>query len=269
MRSALFVPGTRPDRFGKAAQSGADVVILDLEDAVAPKFKSQARDALNVYAKQQPEQPLWVRINAADTPWFDDDLAVCSGLDHIAGIILPKAQPGSARHVASIGKPVIPIIETARGLQLLAETARVAGVERLTFGILDLAAELGVRKETPAEQFVLDHTRFQVLVASHANELAQPLDTVYANFSDTDGLQRRATAARDLGYAGMLCIHPRQVPIANQTYTVSADEIAWAKRVLQQFEAAGEQAFRLDGRMVDLPVIKRAQSIIDAAALQN
>lgn len=264
MRSALFVPANRPDRFPKALASGADAVIVDLEDSVAPDAKPAARDALARYAADHPKDRLWVRINDGSTPWFEDDLALCRELSAVAGILLPKAQ--AAEHVYKVsgaGKPLIPIIESAQGLRVLDKIAEANGVERLTFGILDLMVEFGTRPGTEGAERVLDQVRFQILQASRMHGLADPVDTIYADFSDDAGLERAAVLARDMGFGGKLCIHPRQVPVVHQVYRPLPEELDWARRVVEHAERTGEYAFRLDGRMVDLPVIESARRVLE------
>jgi len=264
MRSALFVPANRPDRFPKALASGADAVIVDLEDSVAPDAKTAARDALARHAAEHPQDRLWVRINDGSTPWFEDDLALCRELSAVAGIFLPKAQ--AAEHVYTVsgaGKPLIPIIESAQGLRVLDEIAQANGVERLTFGILDLMVEFGTRPQTEGAQRILDQVRFQILQASRMHGLADPVDTIYADFSDEAGLESAAVLARDMGFGGKLCIHPRQVPVVHRVHRPLPEELDWARRVVEHAERTGEYAFRLDGRMVDLPVIESARRVLE------
>ncbi|WP_346952284.1 CoA ester lyase [Castellaniella sp.] len=264
MRSALFVPATRPERFSKAIASGADAVIVDLEDSVAPEQKAAARRALEQHAHEHPEESVWVRINDGTTPWFEDDLALCRTLPSVVGIVLPKAQQAEHVYIVSgAGKPLMPVIESAEGIHELARISAANGVVRLSFGILDLMVELGTRPGTQAARLVLDQLRFQILVASRMHHLAAPLDSVYPDFSDPEGLTAMATVARDMGFGGMLCIHPSQVPVVHQVYQPSAQDIDWARRVLAHVEKTGEYAFRLDGRMVDRPLIARAERIAE------
>jgi (S)-citramalyl-CoA lyase len=264
LRSALFVPSTRPDRIPKALASGADAVIVDLEDSVAPEHKSQGREALARYAHEHPDEALWVRINDGSTGWFEDDLALCRSLPSIAGIVLPKAQKAEHVYIVSgAGKPLMPVIESAAGLRELDRIAAANGVARLSFGILDLMVELGTRPGTPAARFVLDQMRFQILTASRMHGLAAPLDSVHADFSDLEGLAAAAGMARDMGFGGMLCIHPAQVPVVHAVYRPSDEDVDWARRVAARAEESGDYAFRLDGRMVDRPLIERARRILE------
>ncbi|WP_322996655.1 CoA ester lyase [Castellaniella sp.] len=267
MRSALFVPASRPDRFPKAVASGADAVIIDLEDSVAPGAKSAGRDALANYAEAHPDEPLWVRINDGTTPWFEDDLAVCRSLPSVAGIVLPKAQTADHVYIVSgAGKPLMPAIESASGLRVMDRIAAANGVVRLTFGILDIMVEFGSRPHTEGAGRVLDQVRFQILQASRMHGLADPLDTIFADFSDAAGLTQSAELARDMGFGGMLCIHPSQVPVVHQVYRPLPEELDWARRVVDHADGTGEYAFRLDGRMVDLALIERARRVLERAA---
>lgn len=267
MRTALFVPASRPDRFSKAVASGADAVIVDFEDSVAPEDKPAARDALERHVAQHPDERFWVRINDATTRWFEDDLRLCRSLNAVRGIVLPKSQ--EADHVYAVsgaGKPLMPIIESAAGMQILSSIAQANGVVRLSFGMLDLMVELGTRPGTAAAQVVLNHVRLQILIASCEARLAPPLDTVHPDFSDLEGLAASARVACDMGYGGMLCIHPAQVPVVHRIYQPAPEDLDWAQRVVQHADQTGEYAFRLDGRMVDLPLIERARRILERAS---
>lgn len=266
LRTALFVPATRPDRFSKALASGADAVIIDLEDAVELDAKERARGELADFAAAHPDASFLVRINDGATPWFEQDLAVCRELPNVAGIILPKAEsPEQAYSVVGAGKSLIPMIESARGVQMMGEIANVQGVRRLSFGLLDLMLDLGVAPDTPSAALVLNQVRFQILLNSRMHGLAAPLDSIYPDFSDPVGLSAMARQACDMGFCGMLCIHPRQIEVVHQAFQPSNQDLDWARRVMTQVEQSGSVAFKLDGRMVDLPVIERARRIVARA----
>jgi (S)-citramalyl-CoA lyase len=266
LRTALFVPATRPERFAKALASGADAVIIDLEDAVEHETKERARTDLADFAAAHPNVSLLVRINDGSTRWFEEDLRVCRELPNVAGIVLPKTEsPEQAYSVVGSGKPVIPLIETARGVQMLDGIAGVQGVRRLSFGLLDLMLDLGATPDTPSAGLILDHVRVQVLLRSRMHGLAAPLDSIYPDFSDEAGLAAAARRACDMGFCGMLCIHPRQIPVVHEAFQPSQQELDWARRVVAQAAQSGAAAFKLDGRMVDLPVIERARHIVARA----
>ncbi|MER1968824.1 CoA ester lyase [Castellaniella sp. GW247-6E4] len=263
LRTALFVPAIRPDRLPKALASGADAVIVDLEDSVPRDEKITARRHLSEFALAHPDERFMVRINDGTTVWFDQDLALCRELPNVVAIVLPKAEAARHVHIVSgAGKPLMPVIESARGLRNLDGIAGAAGVWRLSFGILDLMLEFGTRPGTEGAARILDQIRYQILLHSGMNGLPPPLDTVYADFSDLEGLARRIAVARDMGFGGMLCIHPTQVPVVHEAFRPSADELDWARRVVDEAGRSGAQAFRVDGRMVDLPLIERARRLL-------
>lgn len=265
VRSALFVPATRPERIAKALATGADVVIVDLEDAVAETLKIEARDNLERFLRENPEVSIWVRVNGALHAQHVEDLELCRRYAGVAGVLLPKAE--SARELegaAACGKPVWPIIESALGLQRLEEIARAKGVERLTFGALDLGLDLGLASGTAAAERILDQARYAILLHSSLADLAPPLDSVFPNFQDSEGLARHTADIRDMGFGGRLCIHPKQVEVVHATLMPSEEELGWARRVMDGF-AKGEAVFVVDGQMVDMPVIRRALRLLARA----
>ncbi len=198
VRTALFVPASRAERIPKALASGADAVIVDLEDAVEHLAKASAREALCDFLGTQPQARVWVRINDASTSWHDDDLKACRGKPAVAGILLPKAESlAQVRHVAQTGLPVIPILETARGILNAAEVAGTPGVARLAFGSLDYGLDLGVAPDTAGAETVLDQARVQVLLHTRSAGLAPALDGVFPGVEDQDGLSAAAARAAD------------------------------------------------------------------------
>ncbi|PZQ63078.1 MAG: CoA ester lyase [Sphingomonas taxi] len=249
----LFVPADRPERFEKAARSGADAVILDLEDAVPPGGKDAARAALHAGFT---DLPVIVRINAAGTPWHEDDLAALARLP-IAAIMLPKAGHGAALARVAAVAPVIALVETVRGIAEVRGMASGGHVARLAFGSVDYAADLGCDHVRSA----LAAARAEVLVASRLADLPQPLDGVTTDVTDPAATQDDARHARALGFGGKLLIHPRQVTPARAGFRPGGDEIAWAERVL----GSGDGAAAVDGAMVDEPVRLRARRLLDRA----
>ena len=261
-RSWLFVPATRPDRFAKAAASGADRVILDLEDAVAPDEKADARRGL-MTATIPRDVPVYVRVNSALTPWFEEDLGVARTLA-IRGVLLPKAD--SAAHVEralAVIAPeqvVVPIIETAAGLWNVLEVARCPRVERLVFGALDFTLDTGIHDADGA----FDAVRSRIVVASKVAGIAAPVDLVTLAIDDQEQLRRHAARSRSFGFGGKLCIHPKQIPITNDAFRPSDEEVAWARAVLDELSSRPEDAvFVHRGELVDRPVIQRAKQIIE------
>ncbi|MBI6941813.1 CoA ester lyase [Pseudomonas putida] len=264
VRSALFVPGSRPDRFAKALAAGADAVIVDFEDAVEEPLKRQARANLAAFLQAAPQPAVWVRVNAPQHPEHAADLAFCACQPGVAGVLLPKventAQVAVARHIA---KPLWPIIESAKGLLALEQIAHAEGVQRLSFGSLDLALDLHLNTESAAARQFLDQARMAVQLHSRAADLLPPLDGVFPAIDDAEGLQQAMRHAYDLGYGGALCIHPKQVAVIHAALAPRDDELAWARRVVNASAAAnGAGAFQLDGQMVDAPVLLRAQRLL-------
>jgi (S)-citramalyl-CoA lyase len=265
VRSALFVPATRPERIAKALASGADRVIVDLEDAVEEALKEQARDNLQRFLEEQPEAQVLVRVNAPEHWAHEGDLALCRRFPGVTGILLPKAETvAQVARTHATGKPVWPIIESAKGLVALGELAAAEGVDRLSFGSLDLGLDLGLRTGSEAAEQVLGHARYAVLLHSRAAGLAAPLDGVYPSIQDTEGLQRHVGFARDMGFGGALCIHPGQVEVIHRALRPSEAELDWARRVLEKARD-GAGVFTLDGQMVDAPVILRARATLQQA----
>lgn len=267
VRSALFVPGSRPERFAKALAAGADAVIVDFEDAVEEPLKRQARDNLGAFLQEQ-QASVWVRINAPDHPEHAADLAFCAQQTGVAGVLLPKVE--SAAQVAAVrqtGKPVWPIIESAKGLLALEQIAHAEGVERLSFGSLDLALDLNLNTGTAAALAFLDQARMSVQLHSRGAGLLPPLDGVFPAIGDPEGLQRAIRHACDMGYGGALCIHPKQVAVIHCALEPDAGDLDWARKVVLASAAAnGAGAFQLDGQMVDAPVLLRAQRLLALAS---
>ncbi len=260
VRSALFVPASRPDRIARARASGADAIILDLEDALAPEHKDAARaDLARALADDPGGAPLWVRVNAADSPWFEDDLALCAAWPAVHGVMLPKAERSNdLATVAALGKPLWALVESAAGVLALAALTATPGLERLAFGALDSALDLGLEDQSEGADTVLDQLRVQVLLHSRARGLAPPLESVMPGFRDPQPVRDRARRAAQMGFGGMLCIHPAQIEPVHHAFTLSEAQRDWARRVL---EAAGHRAlpFQLDGEMIDEPVLRRAR----------
>lgn len=249
----LFVPAHRPERFAKAAASGADAIILDLEDAVPEDAKDSARAAL---VADFTDLPVLVRINAFGTPWYDHDLDAIARLP-IAGIILPKADRAvNLLQVANLS-PVIALIESAQGIADARELAMSGHVTRLAFGSVDYAADLGcahIRESLAA-------ARAELVLASRLARLPAPLDGVTTDVTDEAKAADDACHARALGFSGKLLIHPRQVTAVRSALRPDSNEVEWARRVA----ASGDGAVLVDGAMVDEPVRIRARDVLARA----
>lgn len=261
-RSYLFVPGNRPERFEKARQSGADAVILDLEDAVQSAHKDLAREAVASWLS--PTRPVYVRINAAGTPWFERDLEVV-GLPGVLGVVLPKAEhPEQIAEVAAHLRgeaQVLPLVETALGIWHALALAQAARVERLAFGAVDFQLDTGIS----GEREELLYARSRLVLASRVAAILPPVDGVTMSFDDLTRLRDDVAYARRLGFGGKLCIHPRQVEPINQGFVPTDAERTWARRVVAAARATGVGALQLDGELIDRPVIERARSILAQA----
>jgi citrate lyase subunit beta / citryl-CoA lyase len=252
-RSYLFVPGNRSERFAKAYSSGADAVIIDLEDAVPPGERAVAR--ANAAAWVSPEHPVLIRVNGATTEWFRDDIAMCR-MPGIAGVVLPKAE--RTEDIERIGKPVLPIIETAHGFWNVFALAHTPNVERLLFGSIDFQVDLGIHGEDEE----LLYFRSQLVLVSRLAGLPAPVDGITAVFDSADPVRADTQRARRLGFGGKLCIHPKQIATVNQCFGPTADEEAWARRVIEAAATAGGAAISLDGEMIDRPVLARALEML-------
>lgn len=269
IRSALFVPATRPERIAKALASGADAVIVDLEDAVQENQKVEARANLETFLAAHPDARLLVRINAPGHAGQAADIELCRRHPGVVGVLLPKVESAEQVAVAAAsGKPLWPIIESAQGLLALAEIARAPGIERLSFGGLDLALDLGLASGSAAAERILDQARYAILLHSRTANLAPPLDSVFPAIQDQLGLARATQDARDMGFGGLLCIHPSQLAVVHQALMPAAEELAWAQRVMAA-GARGDGVFVVDGQMVDAPVLGRARRLLDRAGLNR
>ncbi|HEY3046323.1 MAG TPA: CoA ester lyase [Polaromonas sp.] len=265
----LFVPGNRPERFAKALASGADRVILDLEDAVAPADKATARAAIAEWMPGEGDarKKLLVRINDAATVWHTEDLAWASAVQ-VPCVMLPKCEAASqvSAVLAHLGNnaSVLPLIETARGMVAVQAIATAPGVARLAFGSLDYMVDLDVPAGSPA----LDFAAAQIAIASRAAGLAAPVAGVTPEL-DAARVATDMVHARALGFGAKMCIHPSQVAVVRAALTPSAEELAWAQRVLQAWNASTGGALQVDGKMVDRPVVLKAERIAAQAYRMN
>lgn len=258
-RTFLFVPGHRPDRFDKAAAAGADVVVIDLEDAVSAEDKASARDLIAQWFEHGRRAA--IRINAAGTQWHADDVALAARL--AAPAMLAKAQ--SRAEVDAVGSatgaPVIALIETARGIVSASSIAECDSVHRLAFGALDFADEISV---DPNDREALRYARSVLVTASAAAGIGTPVDGVTTALRDPDILADDVGYAARIGMRGKLCIHPTQVAGVHAGLAPTEDEIAWAHSIVDA-AAGGPAAVAVDGHMVDPPVLARARRILAAA----
>jgi citrate lyase subunit beta/citryl-CoA lyase len=256
-RSWLFAPGHNEKLVRQVFEGGADLVLLDLEDAVPPDMKDRAREMV---ASAAAARQCWVRVNRAGSETCERDLAKVAG--SVLGLRIPKVE--SAADVAWVAKraPGVPLdctIESARGVLAAFEIASAPACALLSYGGLDLAADLGIQE---GEQETL-YARSHLVLAARAAGKPKPSDGVYPMLNDEDGLRKEVEAAKRLGFFGKSAIHPRQVPIIHEVFAPSAEEVAWARGVMAAFEKSGGAATRTaSGEFVDMPVAERARQIL-------
>jgi len=281
LRSFLFAPGNHKRRVEKALTLDADAVILDLEDAVAIAEKPATRAAVVAAYGEQRTGLLYVRVNAADTEFCHGDCTaiVRAGLN---GIILPKVESAATlqtidwllgnlereRGLAQGGIDLIPIIETAKGLT---EVEAILGtgtrVKHCAFGAGDFTLDVNMIWSRAESE--LAYARARIVTASRAAGIEAPLDTVWVDLQDEEGLETSTRCAQGLGFQGKMCIHPNQVPVVNRVFTPTNAEIDFAERVVTAFaqaEKEGSAAIQLDGKFIDYPIVYRAQRTLDAMA---
>jgi citrate lyase subunit beta / citryl-CoA lyase len=265
-RSLLFVPAAEPRKLARAAEAGADSLVLDLEDSVAPEQKPEARrlvaDALRT--GRFADREVIVRVNAPGTADFEADLEAVIG----AGgrrIMLPKCERAEPIRTLPDFMTVLALVETPAGIaNALAIGGATTSIEALCFGPADFAFEMGLR-ETDASRGILYHARCMLVIAAKASAVA-PIDSVHLAVKDEKAFREDAELGLRLGFEGKLCIHPRQVEIVNQVYTPTADEVDQAARVLEAAERAraeGRGVFTLDGKMIDAPAIAAARRTLE------
>jgi citrate lyase subunit beta/citryl-CoA lyase len=278
MRSLLFVPGDRPDRMEKALACGADALILDLEDAVAPAAKPVARREVAHFLNANSQSRIWVRVNPLDSPENEKDLTAVLP-SHPDGIVLPKAEGGEsvnelARRLSERGNAATQILaiatETPAAIFQLGSYGGAKRLAGLTWGAEDLPAAIGAatsREEDGRYTPPYELARSLCLFGAAAAGVA-PIETVYPAFKNLDGLAAYAGRARRDGFIGMMAIHPAQVPVINAAFTPSDEEMAHARAVVAAFEAnPGAGTLSLDGRMIDRPHLVQAQRILAMGTL--
>ncbi|PSP16876.1 CoA ester lyase [Halobacteriales archaeon QH_10_67_13] len=264
-RSVLFSPGDQPDLLRKAPETGADVLVFDLEDGVGPD-KSRARAVVaEALAEIDPDVELCVRVNPPGSG-LEADAAALSGAPTPDSVMIPKVDgPAEIEAVVEVFEadlPVLALLETAAGVLHAEAIARAEPVEGLLLGAEDLAADTGARRSETGEGIA--HARGQVVLAAAAAEI-NAIDTLYTDFEDREGLAADTERAATFGFDGKMAIHPAQVPVINEAFTPDPEDIEWARRVL---EAADREAgvFAVDGEMIDAPLLAQAERTLDRAA---
>jgi len=274
-RSVLFSPGDQPDLLGKAPDSGADVVVFDLEDAVAPGAKAAARETVkDALAAVSTDCEVWVRVTPTGVAAAEDLDAVLAGAGRPNGVVLPKVAGAEdvqtladilAEHDAG-DLAVAALLETAAGVLAAEAVAAAPATDALVFGAEDLAADLGAAR-TPEGTEVL-HARQRVVLAAAAAGI-DAIDTLVTDYEDADRLRADARRSVTWGFDGKLAIHPAQVPLINDAFTPDADRIEWAERVVaarEEAAAADRGVFSVDGEMIDAPLLAQAERILERAA---
>ncbi|WP_284984381.1 CoA ester lyase [Arthrobacter sp. efr-133-TYG-118] len=265
----LFVPADDARKVNKALESGADAVVLDLEDAIAPQAKDdarrRARGILDARTKGGPA--IIVRINAPDTGWGVSDLEVLGGAA-LDAIMVPKATPRMLCLLPGRCPPVIGLVETAQGVEEAAGVAADPRVVRLMLGSADLAADVG--SELRADELDLLYPRSRVAMASAAAGIEGPIDVVHLDITDDDGLVAASGRSRSLGFTAKACIHPRQLGPVKDTFRPGEDDIVRALAVVEAYEQAqinGHGVATVGTKLVDLPVLRRAQRTLTISGI--
>lgn len=260
-RTVLFVPGDRPERFDTAARCGADLVVVDLEDDVAPGGKQAARAHVVQWLSRGGRAV--VRVNGRGTPWFTADVeAVTAGAARAGAVMLPKC--GAAADVEAVvsaapGTAVIALVESAAGVGDIREICAAPGVARVAFGHIDFCAEVGL---DPSSHAGLLAARSALVYASAEAGLPSPVDGVTTAVGDDEALTEDCRRSKELGFGAKLCIHPRQVETVARVLAPSGAELAWARTTVEAASAGGVVV--IDGHMVDAPVLARARRLLRA-----
>lgn len=261
-RSFLFAPGSDERKLRKALEAGADAVVADLEDAVLVAEKAHARELVADVLGAPVDCLRLVRVNAAGSPWLDDDLAALDRLRPDA-VVLPKATPEAARLLAGLALPVVAIVETAEGLARVHELARTPPVAVLQLGAVDLGLALGLEARPDGLELLVP--RSSLVLASAAAGLRAPVDQVWVDLRDEPGLRDDCLRGRSLGFRGKACIHPAQVPVVHDAFAPAESELRRARDVVAAYDRAaaeGKGAVALGGELIDLPVVERARQLL-------
>ena len=285
IRTALFVPGTRLDRVAKAAASGADVVIIDLEDAVPPAQKTAARDAVARLLVEQECRNIIVRVNGAETEHFNADIMTVASAQILA-VITPKVESAAdmvlineallsaerTKELKAGSLPVIALIESAAGVDNISDITKAkTNPDRLftvAFGAADYTLDLGIEMTRDGNELL--YARSRLPIACRAAGLEPPLDTPFMiDLKDMAALEADSRRAKQMGFQGKLCIHPNQIEVVNRVFTPTPEEIVHAQEVIHAFEKAeteGQGALQINGKFVDFPVVVRARRILQIAS---
>jgi len=284
MRTLLFAPGSDETKIQKALRLKPDAVILDLEDAVALSEKAKARQLVTELLRQSSRKRVFVRINSLATSYALADIRQVVEAQPF-GIMLPKAESKQDIYIVDwvlsqleqeYGIPLgqtdlIPLVESAAGVENCLEIVSAsARVKQLAFGALDYTADLGTSYSKTGEETL--YARSRLVAASRAVRKEGPIDTVFPDVKDTEGLKQETLLVKQLGFRGKLVIHPGQIEPVHQVFNPTETEVKKSKRIVTAFEEArsnGQGVFQLDGKMIDTPVLKRAQQILEMVNLNQ
>lgn len=272
-RTVLFSPGDQPDLLRKAPNAGADVVVFDLEDAVAPSAKDEARDSVGeVLPSLDADCEVCVRVNPLDSGGRADIESLDSTLAHADSLMLPKVSaPGDVDDLTGalsehgVDLPVLALLETARGVLAASDIAAVEAVDALLLGAEDLSADTGLRRTSEGTEIL--YAREHVVLSASSHDI-DAIDTLYTDFEDTEGLAEDTEFAIQLGFDGKMAIHPAQVSVINDAFTPDEERIEWAEKVLAAEERATEEGrgvFSVDGEMIDAPLVAQARDVLERA----
>ena len=284
IRTALFVPGNQPDRIDKAVDTAADVIIIDLEDAVPHALKKEIRPGVRKKIIQHKNRKLFVRVNALDSSYIRGDLDE-TALEELSGLVVPKVE--TVEHIREIHRllleveqkkgiqpgrfQIVPLIETALGIenafQIVSERTEPERLLTAAFGAADFALDMGIEITKSGEE--LSYSRARLAVACRAAKIDPPLDTPFMiDLKDLHALEEDAQRARQLGFQGKLCVHPNQIDICNRIFSPTGEEIAYAEKVVEAFnqaEADGLAAIQVEDKLIDYPIVEHAKRILEVA----
>jgi citrate lyase beta subunit len=265
-RSFLFVPASDEHKSRRALGTAADVVVVDLEDAVSFDQKDTARDVVRRALADTPSKALVaIRVNGAHTAFFAADVDLVEALRPDV-LVLPKAMPEAVDALGSEGPPIVAIVETADGLRQAYEVASQPRVQAIIVGAIDLGVDLRLERRPDGLEILF--ARSKAVLDSAAARIRAPIDRVWTDVRDGDGLEADSRFARSLGFRGKACVHPDQVEIVNRVFTPSDEELTRARHVIEAYEQAvgeGEGVTALEGEMIDLPVVERARQVLTLA----
>jgi citrate lyase subunit beta/citryl-CoA lyase len=260
-RSILFVPGDRADRFEKARASGADMVVIDLEDAVLPASKAAARAIVYDVLAALDAPRFVVRVNSLATEWHEEDVVAMADLPGLAGLMLPKAEAvgdfAGLRAHAGNAIPLFALVETVKGIVNLPSLCTAPGLTRLAFGTVDFQVDAGI----DGDGAELDAIRTAMVLQSRMARLQAPVDGVTTDLSNDIALSTDAQRSRRFGFGGKLCVHPRQVAPVNAAFSPTDVEVDWAERVLSALSGS-HGAVAVDGKLIDKPIVDRARLVL-------